>query len=35
MKFVGFHCELGLEPTFWTSEAKVPVAPKVLENFGF
>jgi len=27
--------ELGLEPTFWTSEAKEPVAPKVLENLGF
>jgi transposase len=24
--------ELGLEPTFWTFEAKEPVAPKVLEN---
>jgi len=24
--------ELGLEPTFWTSEAKTPVAPKVLGN---
>jgi len=27
--------ELGLEPTFWTSEAKEPVAPKVLQNIGF
>jgi transposase/predicted nucleic acid-binding Zn finger protein len=27
--------ELGLEPTFWTFEAKVPVAPKLLENTGF
>ena len=26
--------ELGLEPTFWTSEAKEPVAPKLLENIG-
>jgi transposase len=25
-------CELGLEPTFWTFEAKEPVAPKVFEN---
>jgi len=25
--------ELGLEPTFWTFEAKEPVAPKVLENY--
>ena len=24
--------ELGLEPTFWTSEAKTAVAPKVIEN---
>jgi transposase len=24
--------ELGLEPTFWTSEAKTPVAPKLLGN---
>jgi transposase len=27
--------ELGLEPTFWTSEAKQPVAPKLIENVGF
>jgi transposase len=27
--------ELGLEPTFWTFEAKEPVAPKVLQNIGF
>jgi transposase len=27
--------ELGLEPTFWTFEAKEPVAPKLLENTGF
>ncbi len=27
--------ELGLEPTFWTFEAKEPVAPKVLENWNF
>ncbi|MFH1032529.1 MAG: hypothetical protein V1767_08225 [Chloroflexota bacterium] len=27
--------ELGLEPTFWTSEAKMAVAPKVLENYDF
>ncbi len=27
--------EMGLEPTFWTFEAKEPVAPKVLENVGF
>jgi transposase len=27
--------ELGLEPTFWTFEAKEPVAPKLLENIGF
>lgn len=27
--------ELGLEPIFWTSEAKEPVAPKVLENCQF
>jgi len=27
--------ELGLEPTFWTFEAKEPVAPKVLENYDF
>jgi len=25
--------ELGLEPTFWTFEAKEPVAPKLLENY--
>ncbi len=27
--------ELGLEPAFWTFEAKEPVAPKVLENVDF
>ena len=27
--------ELGLEPTFWTFEAKEPVAPKVLVNWDF
>jgi transposase len=27
--------ELGIEPTFWTFEAKEPVAPKLLENFDF
>ncbi len=27
--------ELGLEPTFWTFEAKEPVAPKVIENYDF
>ena len=27
--------ELGLEPVFWTFEAKEPVAPKVLANLGF
>jgi len=27
--------ELGLEPTFWTSDTKEPVVPKVLENYGF
>jgi hypothetical protein len=27
--------ELGLEPTFWTFEAKEAVAPKVLQNIGF
>jgi transposase len=27
--------ELGLEPTFWTFEAKKPVAPKALENAYF
>jgi transposase len=27
--------ELGLEPSFWTFEAKEPVAPKVLENSDF
>lgn len=27
--------ELNLEPTFWTFEAKEPVAPKVLESVGF
>jgi len=27
--------ELGLEPTFWTFEAKEPVAPKLLYNIGF
>jgi len=27
--------ELGLEPTFWTFEAKEPVAPKVIENWNF
>ena len=27
--------ELGLAPTFWTFEAKEPVAPKVLENWAF
>jgi transposase len=27
--------ELGLEPTFWTVEAKEPVAPKLLENAPF
>ena len=27
--------ELGLEPTFWTSEAKTPVAPKLLEKGDF
>lgn len=27
--------ELGLEPTFWTVEAKEPVAPKLLENTPF
>jgi len=27
--------ELGLAPTFWTFEAKEPVAPKVLENCDF
>ncbi|RJO62526.1 MAG: transposase [Dehalococcoidia bacterium] len=27
--------ELGLEPMFWTSEAKIAVAPKVLQNIGF
>ena len=27
--------EPGLEPTFWTFEAKEPVAPKVLENWQF
>ena len=27
--------ELGLAPTFWTFEAKEPVAPKVLENLEF
>jgi transposase len=27
--------ELGLEPTFWTFEAKEPVAPKVFENTYF
>jgi transposase len=27
--------ELGLEPTFWTFEAKRQIAPKVLENFEF
>jgi len=27
--------ELGIEPTFWTFEAKEPVAPKLLENKGF
>lgn len=26
--------ELGLEPVFWTSEAKEPVAPKQLEMGG-
>lgn len=27
--------ELGLEPTFWTSDTKEAVVPKVLENFDF
>jgi len=27
--------ELGLAPTFWTFEAKEPVAPKLLENYDF
>ncbi len=27
--------ELGLEPTFWTFEAKEPVTPKVLKNWNF
>ena len=27
--------ELGLEPTFWTFEAKEPVAPKVIDNYDF
>jgi transposase len=27
--------ELGLEPTFWTSEQKEPISPKVLDNVGF
>ena len=27
--------ELGLEPTFWTSDTKEAVVPKVLENIGF
>ena len=27
--------ELGLEPTFWTSDTKEAVVPKVLENVGF
>ena len=27
--------ELGLEPTFWTFEAKESVDPKVIENWGF
>ena len=27
--------ELGLEPIFWTNEAKEPVAPKVFENLAF
>ena len=27
--------ELGLEPTFQTFEAKMPIAPKVIENWGF
>ncbi len=27
--------ELGLEPTFWTFEAKEPVAPKAIENWEF
>ena len=27
--------ELGLEPTFWTFEAKEPVTPKVIENKDF
>ena len=31
----GLIYELGLEPTFWTFEAKEPVAPKGIENWGF
>ena len=27
--------ELGLEPTFWTFEAKEPVAPTAIENWEF
>ena len=27
--------ELGLEPTFWTSDTKEAVVPKVLVNMGF
>jgi len=27
--------ELGLEPTFWTSDTKEAVVPKVLDNFAF
>jgi hypothetical protein len=27
--------ELGLEPTFWTVEAKQPITPNLLENIGF
>ncbi len=27
--------ELGLEPTFWTSDTKEAAVPKVLENYGF
>ena len=27
--------ELGLEPTFWTSDTKEAVVPKVLDNVGF
>ena len=27
--------ELGLEPTFWTSDTKEAVVPKVLENYDF